>query len=361
MPLPRCEITNAHTTLSARQPKAALRTGSNRRHWLWKGCFMLAIGATIGSLCAQRAPLAQGVDDVERLREVIHCEDCHQEIAREWRASGHARAWTNPAYRAFIAENPASEETCSPCHAPKIILSAGLNATPELRDAARERGVDCIACHADRDFVMHGPFQTRAPHKTQKDKRYRSVQACLPCHGQGRWFNQVDDWRASRYARLGITCQTCHMPRIERPSVQHWALPDVPRRATRRHTFLGGHDRELVRSAASLQVQIDDGAALVTVVNSATGHALPGAGWRAVVLDVVVEDERGTTVLHRRHVFDLDVHDNRLKPGERRDFRYALPIETGLVKAKLMYKLFSEWPDDKGMIMATREIRFQAR
>ncbi len=296
--------------------------------------------------------------EIEGLRRWINCADCHAEIHREWLDSAHARAWTGSRFAAMMAESPDAEARCASCHAPRILLLAGPGVQPEARDLERAHGVDCIACHADLNFSMHGPHGARAPHKTLKDDRYSSVEVCASCHGQGSYFNQVDDWKSSQYAEAGITCQTCHMPAVERVSVQHWSIQGLPARRARRHTFRGSRDAEFLKSAASLELEVEDGRARLSVTNSATGHSLPGGGMRAVVALLVARDEDGKVLLSRRQSFDLDLNNNRLKPGETRLLEYTLPAGAAAVQAKLIYKLFHELPDENGTIMAEKELKF---
>src|SRR5580693_2517646 len=66
---------------------------------------------------------ARGALRVEgRAEENARCEGCHEDIAREWRASMHAQADTDPIYRRALAIEPLP--FCRGCHAPEADPSA---------------------------------------------------------------------------------------------------------------------------------------------------------------------------------------------------------------------------------------------
>ena len=72
--------------------------------------------------------------------------------------------------------------------------------------------------------------------------------------------NAAEEWRASRAAREGKSCQTCHMP-------------------DRRHFFRGIHDPDIVRSGVrwnfDARTEGNRAVARMTLTNVGTGHYFP--------------------------------------------------------------------------------------
>ena len=321
----------------------------------------------------------------DKLADLSSCEQCHREIYAEWQASMHAKAWTDVM---SLSEKAALEKhegeagylsclpssisgslqpqekvfkvsECSICHAPLPIQITGIGVFPSLRDENKEEGITCIACHQDYDGAQRGQFDVQAPHKTVKDKRYTSVELCFTCHGTcplGKQ-TQVEEWKESSYSKKGITCQDCHMPKIDRRIAERGGSGDLPVRKSGRHTWKGAHDEEMLRSAASIKVTIDKGKVIVKIINNGAGHSIPGAGGRAVIADTSILKKGGVEVLHKQEIFNT-VNKNRIKADEIRILKYDLPITHGEVKVKLLYKLFSNLLDDQAVVMANAETTF---
>src|SRR5437867_1735558 len=67
------------------------------------------------------------------------CEHCHADIAREWRGSLHAGAWTDSVFQQAYAIEPVA--FCRGCHAPEADPSA------EPPRGAQHVGIGCTTCH----------------------------------------------------------------------------------------------------------------------------------------------------------------------------------------------------------------------
>ncbi|WP_438035575.1 multiheme c-type cytochrome [Sorangium sp. So ce204] len=207
------------------------------------------------------------------------CEGCHEEVAREWRASLHHRANTEPAYRRAFAIEPMP--FCRACHAPE--------ARPEEPEpeALGALGVGCVTCHVTTDGegelagqavapVLAAPWAGRgappaAPHAVIRDARFGGADACAACHefafptARGRsaaelMQSTVIEHRASPAADQ--PCAACHMPRG--PG------------GRRGHGFAGSRDEALVRSAVAVTARrLSATRVAVTLAPANAGHAFP--------------------------------------------------------------------------------------
>ena len=111
------------------------------------------------------------------------CEDCHAEIAVDWRASLHARAHTDAVYQRAFAIEPLP--FCQGCHAPE--------ADPEqpVPASAAELGVACVTCHG---------WQARSP----ACAREQTIRAA-PLHPLPIQFCVTRGSRAAQLVRLATS------------------------------------------------------------------------------------------------------------------------------------------------------------
>ncbi|MEM1063432.1 MAG: cytochrome c3 family protein, partial [Planctomycetota bacterium] len=168
--------------------------------------------------------------------------DSTPEVVTQWATSRHAVAGVNcsgcherdGAGQKVAWSDSVSLETCASCHDWQMErwgngrhgmkYAAGLGPmTPELArlpmhaDAAH-RELSCNVCHD--------------PHET--DTRFAATDACLKCHndthsnsyvGSGHHEAWLAELAGNGVPGSGVSCATCHMPRVERPdgtvSVDH--------------------------------------------------------------------------------------------------------------------------------------------
>lgn len=196
------------------------------------------------------------------------CGICHRAIYEEWSISTHRRAWRDDAQ--FQKELEKSRGTgddgtgdvswlCINCHTPVVAqqpklvggLIDGEIHRPEYLDnptydeSLQDDAVTCAACHV-RNGIVYGPFGgTNAPHPSAKDETLSTVDVCTRCHQAERLYTSENlgcffatgrEWAASSYAKTGQTCQSCHMPEVDRPLAEGFGTPV---RTTRRHWFGG--------------------------------------------------------------------------------------------------------------------------
>ena len=249
---------------------------------------------------------------------------------------------------------------CAPCHAPDQIMTRGEGKPPSVRQAAIERGVDCIACHQDDKGSMHGPFEAiRAPHPSQQNSTLmRSVEFCASCHGQNDRYDQITEWRKSSLAKKGVTCLDCHMPLADMQLVESPDYPDAPRRQVPRHLFLGPLDQKFLATSAQLRLKVEKRILVVAIDNNFMPHTLPGGGFSQFWLKVAVRSASGSVVLMSEERMDYD-RANRIRSGEVRQFRYSLKKQLhGRAEAELLYKRYADGDDSTALPALRREIKF---
>ncbi|WP_286764955.1 MULTISPECIES: ammonia-forming cytochrome c nitrite reductase subunit c552 [Rhodopirellula] len=154
----------------------------------------------------------------------VNCSGCHLQTPSD---ETEADSKSDPVWNREV-----SVQMCGTCHPGQMEtffqghhgmrLAAGLSAmTPgdariSMHADAAHRQLDCNACHAGHRF----------------DTEYASVDACLECHADGHsqaflttshyaaWQNEI---AGTAPAGSGVSCATCHMPRVEDDDGNVWA------------------------------------------------------------------------------------------------------------------------------------------
>ena len=303
-----------------------------------------------GALAASMA--AQGISLAPR-----SCATCHASQFEDWRRSLHSRSM-GPGILGQIVSMPAhardEHQSCVRCHAPLAEQADSLVAALEtLKKQTREKsgrvagdmplheqGLVCAACHVRkhewfgpprRDGSQPAGDQGAAPHGGWTASRaFESSQFCAACHQfeddgyalNGKLLeNTVREWQASRYARQGVTCQSCHMP-------------------DRRHLWRGIHDAEMVKSGVTMvagEAAIVNGQVVsrLSVANTGVGHFFPTYLTPRVVLRGFQQDAAGRKlsgteqqfVIGRQVSLDLsqEFADTRIAPDATAAFAYRGP------------------------------------
>ena len=260
--------------------------------------------------------------------DAADCGLCHPRQYEEWRDSWHAGA-TSPGLLGQIeAFDDETRTLCLDCHAPRAEQQAELVASSPPADVG---GVDCAGCHVrshrrfgprDRPSTPHGPVRA--------EPLFRSSQFCAPCHQftpegvaiNGKLLeNTLEEWRGSRHAADGVTCQGCHMPDGS-------------------HRFLGIHDPGMLRRGLALHVTRTPEAIVATLVNRGAGHALPTYITPRIRLLASNASRTRSTELVIQRSMDWqprggwrELADTRLLPDEARHLRLAIsPDDTARVR-----------------------------
>lgn len=223
--------------------------------------------------------LARADEATRKSREILErgCERCHQEIAAEWRASFHRRAYSDPAYAAALAREP--RPFCRGCHAPEA------DAQKPVTGWAAGSGVACVTCHLRGQQITTGPAlgaERRAPHPVVRQPDF-ATRVCQPCHefdfpdGRLRTRPEPMQRTMTEHAELGggASCGDCHMPR---------------RGGRRAHGFPGGHDASLLRGSVIVQAQREPAGLAVTLSPVGADHLVPtGDLFRRLLVEAEAE------------------------------------------------------------------------
>ena len=179
------------------------------------------------------------------------------------------------------ADKPGLKRQCLSCHAPldeQQAVNEDGSANPSHQDGLAASAVGCASCHI-RQHTRSGPPKDVAPNPAgphggyEAKAEFKSAQMCESCHDfkdgqkslEGKLLQETwDEWRRTRFAAEGVTCQSCHMPEGQ-------------------HTFKGVHDPEMVRSAFLATTKlVNPGEGLLepllvelTITNVGAGHRFP--------------------------------------------------------------------------------------
>jgi cytochrome c554/c'-like protein len=203
--------------------------------------------------------------------ENARCAGCHDDIGREWRASLHAQADTDPVFRRALAIEPLP--FCRGCHAPE--------ADPRADAPARlsALGVGCVTCHVtdagpNAATLSARPSGPPAPHAVRRASELATAAACASCHefdfpiqapGQApeRMQSTVSEHAQSAYA--DVSCASCHMPLSTGRSGKHAS-----------HLFGLGPDHAMLRAAVSVRaVRTSPSRVTLLLTPGEVGHAFP--------------------------------------------------------------------------------------
>lgn len=247
------------------------------------------------------------------------CGLCHPKQFDEWRTSWHAKASSPGLLGQLPAFDDETRTMCLNCHAPRTEQQESASEPAALTDVG---GVDCAACHV-RAHQRFGPSdRATTPHgSVLAEPLFWSADFCAPCHQftpddvavNGKLLeNTHAEWRASRYAGQGITCQDCHMPDGS-------------------HRFRGIHDPDMLRQGLALDVHRTQDGITATLTNHGAGHALPTYITPKIRLRIYGQTPSAPVeiVIQRSmHWFPEDgweeLADTRLMPGESRSLTLAL-------------------------------------
>ena len=260
--------------------------------------------------------------------QMKNCKKCHLDNYEEWEKSTHAKSWKNPVFQEAIKNLPDKGEACARCHAPDSVLLTGVEKLPNARKDARDYGVNCLTCHMDGKKYF-GPHASKGHGGVVVMPEYLDAKWCSCCHGQPEVNKAHDQWTSyleSPSAGGEVSCQECHMPKIEREMVKSKKkLKDVqPARTCRKHSFEGAFAVGKAEAAAVVEAK-SEAQKLKVSVKAKTGHSLPASEGRETRLEIAFHDAAGAPVeggLNR--VWDYAKKDV-LTPGEKQSFDLAWP------------------------------------
>lgn len=278
------------------------------------------------------------------------CGQCHVDQYKDWQTALHSQAMGPGLMGQLVnmaAESRDEHQQCLRCHAPLAeqadSLATALASNTHGPDKLHEQGLVCAACHRRSNETFGPPRQDGSrPDSTQRNAlphggfeataAFSDSRFCASCHQfeadgyalNGKLLeNTYEEWKTSRHALEGRTCQTCHMPE-------------------RRHVWRGIHDRDMVRSAidfAPTQTLVTNGIAkaTLTVRNVGAGHYFPTYVTPKVVIEIEQFDDTGRgmpktreeRIVQRQVPLDLDreIADTRLPPDGQLRIDYQKPLQ----------------------------------
>lgn len=293
----------------------------------------------------------------EKTLDPASCGACHATQFADWNNSLHSKAMGPGVVGqlvTMVAADPDAAESCIRCHAPLAEQAASLadvarrasSVDQRVGPGLHEHGVMCAGCHMRagqvfgplrRDGSGPAPGEQATPlHSWSAHTAYEDSRFCASCHQfepddyalNGKLLeNTYEEWKASRYANEGVTCQNCHMP-------------------DRKHLWRGIHDPDMVRRGVTIEVKPSSLSAAelqatMRVVNTGTGHQFPTYVTPKVFAEAFQEDRQGKPVpgTLQRYVIarevtpelDREIADTRLAPGAHIDFDYKAARRPGAV------------------------------
>jgi len=259
---------------------------------------------------------------------------CHSDFYQQWKQSMMAQSYTHhwdeiEYFKLAIPHAEKDEKVaevkdgCNGCHAP-ISYVAGDTPPPkpEMNSRANE-GVSCEVCHSITGFEGDVPYnfnyimkpgntkfggrENPVPspaHEIVVNDFLRSGDFCGICHNEKSpfdvWVKSTHlEWKEGPYAKEGVQCQDCHMPKAESIFASMGrTYPDA-----RQHLFHGAHDPGKVKGTIELRIHPDLNEAepgetvkfTLALFNQKTGHKFPSGSVedRIVWLHVEAKDQSG--------------------------------------------------------------------
>jgi hypothetical protein len=267
---------------------------------LWK----IAPGKTLSEMLALTG--AEGVVTVRAEQAgfrsnplpATQCASCHAQYFDEWSRSFHAQSLTSDDFiRTFshyldslgeqAREHPQSSMACLSCHAPllkqaepEIIRQVTASVLAKETEKLAGFEVGCVACHSAGNGVFSGPIgdpQDNSFHASKYAGSYKEASFCASCH---TWSSSAvpcsdvyTDWKKSRAAKRGATCQSCHMGEASGS-----AASGGPQRKIHGHLFPGGRSPAMLQQAVTVRLSAafrKDRLQVIATVHNLVPHRVP--------------------------------------------------------------------------------------
>lgn len=325
------------------------------------------------------------------------CKKCHIRAHEEYEESVVARAIVTPTFRAMLedyAGKGKDKRYCLNCHAPQATVF------PDLADSMVKQivsgdptfeGVGCIQCHLIK-AVSPSPKPGQPPVKLEPgrtvfggykdyieskahDSQYLDIfkksDLCLGCHTIAPpgvpEAEAVGNWKGSKAAKEGKTCQTCHMPQGFDASANEEKKRDIAGHefngktpALRKQAFDLDYDTVVQGPQTKMTVRVKN----LVPHNVPTSHPV----WNQVYLQVVIRgqnlrevfkekrpygrrfaDAKGNETLMDHDAVKL-LEDTVLKAEETRTETFTFPTPQGTpsfdVEVSIHYATAAErWPE----------------
>lgn len=315
------------------------------------------------------------------------CGECHTTIYNFWKNSLHALSIEDPIFNVAYMQSlkhdtEKANKTCLKCHAPIVQF----NSDYDLKEEITREGISCDFCHTvqDVDLKNKNPFiikpgvikrssmkeSSPSVHKVEYAEIFAKSEFCAGCHELRSEsgiaiLGTYSEWKAGPYPEKGMTCQGCHMPKIEGAAGDE-KIKNLQRTLSL-HDIQGGHSLTQLKKAVNIEIKRvtrakDTVTAELIVKNVGSGHSIPtGIPSRKLILEVslIVKDkiiatqqfEYAKTVSNNDGKILTDdweimmngariISDNRLKPLEERietvSFQFPKSYD-GIISARVFY------------------------
>ena len=225
---------------------------------------------------------------------------------------------------------------CLNCHAPQAVVF------PDLADTMVKQiitgdptfeGVGCIQCHlikgVDPNVKGHAPIKLEPgrtvfggykdpleskAHDTQFLELYKKSDLCLACHTIAPVAvpeaEAVGNWKGSKAAKEGKTCQSCHMPQGFGESANEEKKRDIAG-----HEF-NGKSPALRRQSFDLDYETEtqgDQTKLTVKVKNLVPHNIPTTHpiWNQIYLQVVIRGRNLTEAFREKRIYGRTFADSK--------------------------------------------------
>ncbi len=276
---------------------------------------LVLVAALLLAFAAADKSSGEGSFTYDDFKTPVYCgAACHNLFYVQWQQSMMSQAyvhhWDEIEYFDLAVPHAERDEKvaevkagCNGCHTPLAYLAGDVPPPRPSENSRANEAVSCEVCHNITGFTGDTPFNfnyimdpghtkysgrgssVESPvHKIKVTELHKTGDFCGICHNEkspyGVWVKSTHlEWKAGPYAKQGVHCQDCHMPRGES---QIAALGPVYKDA-RQHLFHGGHDPGKVRGTIEIRIQPDiteaepgDAVKFTCVLfNQKTGHKFP--------------------------------------------------------------------------------------
>ena len=264
------------------------------------------------------------------------CASCKPGVTQIWLDNDqHARSGTNRRFFSlyngtnvsgtvhlgggYIDDFPGTAGNCANCHAPGAAVDAPFTTDMNgLTGVNRDSGVHCDFCHKVADVRLNsatglpyanmpGVLSMDVRRPFPESERYqlffgtfdddnvpledtylplmRKSQYCAACHQFSFWgtpiYQSFKEWLESPYPRMGVECQTCHMPPDGVMTNVAPGAGGVERdpKTIHAHTMPGAASTELLQNTVAMSVTAEQVLNIIQVrviiTNTGAGHHVP--------------------------------------------------------------------------------------
>ena len=328
------------------------------------------------------------------LQPASTCRNCHLDITDQWSGSAHGKAdrtknllFGRMYFYSLKQTRGGTMISCGPCHETATFVNQDFEFAREVS----QDGVTCVFCHAvtgpaDKGIPAYtldlsayqGSIRNPVPtssHKSAYTGYLKQSEFCGACHSYSNQHgvkisDTYGEWKRSRYAKQGTTCQSCHMPGAAgRNSVEGPVRPRVANHSFSVDALVAARPRAATITLTGSRVPGRDSLRLyATVTNTGWGHSMPtgndqnlalirvrvlDAGgkivwendpfqeWNVSVFGLMLADELGNWPADTWNAVKT-LSDRRIKAGASARVRYDVPISGAKgalrVQAELLYR-----------------------